>query len=571
MRPLRLTLLLAVPPSLTYALRLPLQTRTSLSTPDPIRHVNSDLTRRATANSSTPLVNFENLEYIVNITLGGKSVAVSIDTGSSDLWVYGSVPNTQSTGKTASVGYAIGTVNGSVLQAPLGFAGYTVPDQAFINVLDVSTFSNDPTTEGYSGLVGLGPNTGSAVQGVVGGQAGGPMMDRIFELNTTSQNYISFQLSRDSDPGNSVVGQMTVSEPVPGFESILTQTKLDVIKVGEIELVKLLVGSPTQHWSTYTDANGVIGPDGNAIKVDSLAGKAPSNTLVAVFDSGFTLPQVSRSISDAIYGRVQGAVWNGTNGWWDVPCAQELNISFIFGGQTIPVHPLDTVLGDIGGQTLGSVNGVPMCVGAFQPIGEGAIDRFGSYDLILGMGFLRNAYILMDYGDFISETSTDKGDPFIQLLSVTNTASAHADFVKVRMGGVDTTGSSQYALLPANKGQHSPITLRERELFFEAKHLGAIIGGSIGGVVLIIGVVLWCCCCRRRKDGRRGLGFGKRTTMVGGAQNGGGGIGGLKSPFQDAHAQKYSSLDDPGPAEDYELKPSGYAPPNQHYDGSYRQ
>lgn len=283
------------------------------------------------------------------------------------------------------MGYAIGTVNGSVLQAPLEFAGYSVPDQAFINVLDISTFSSDPTTEGYSGLVGLGPDTGSAVQAAEGAGSGGPMMDRIFELNMTSQNYISFQLDRASDPGNSIVGQMTVSEPVPGYESIETQTKLDVIKVGEIELVKLLVGSPTQHWSTYTDGNGVIGPDGNPIKVDSLTNNAPSQTLVAVFDSGvyyhrhsagsyfassdfgspgFTLPQVSRSISDAIYGRVQGAVWNATNGWWDVPCAQELNITFIFGGQKLPVHPLDTVLSDVGGETMGSINGVPMCVGA---------------------------------------------------------------------------------------------------------------------------------------------------------------------------------------------------------------
>ncbi|KAI0045957.1 hypothetical protein FA95DRAFT_1459550, partial [Auriscalpium vulgare] len=61
-------------------------------------------------------------------------------------------------------------------------------------------------------------------------------------------------------------------------------------------------------------------------------------------------------------------------------------------------------------------------------------------DIILGMSFLRNAYILINYGDFADGT-TSKLDPYIQLLPTTNISSAHIDFVNVRLNGTDTTGS----------------------------------------------------------------------------------------------------------------------------------
>lgn len=78
----------------------------------------------------------------------------------------------------------------------------------------------------------------------------------------------------------------------------------------------------------------IIGPDGKQIKKKSIVDDTPKGELVSVLDSGFTLPQVPRSVSDAIYGRVQGAEYDSKNGWWLVPCSQELNISFVLGGQT---------------------------------------------------------------------------------------------------------------------------------------------------------------------------------------------------------------------------------------------
>ena len=65
-------------------------------------------------------------------------------------------------------------------------------------------------------------------------------------------------------------------------------------------------------------------------------------------------------MSDAIYGRVQGAEWNSDNEVWTIPCTQMLNISFKFGGVTFPIHPLDTSSSDFG---LADSSGKTVCVG----------------------------------------------------------------------------------------------------------------------------------------------------------------------------------------------------------------
>jgi hypothetical protein len=95
----------------------------------------------------------------------------------------------------------------------------------------------------------------------------------------------------------------------------------------------------------------------------------------------------------------------------------------------------------------------------FQPITTAAGP---DYDVILGMAFckhgcvfaltvvvlspaaVRNVYLLINYGDFVDGTAT-KALPYVQLLSVTDSAAAHMDFVQTRLGGVDTTGMQVFS------------------------------------------------------------------------------------------------------------------------------
>jgi len=138
-----------------------------------------------------------------------------------------------------------------------------------------------------TGLIGLGPSSGSRIFETLASSAGLPPLDRIFLQDTSIPNFISVLLSRPNDTAEQYEGSMTISEIVPEFQNISSQTKVPVT-ILQSEL------SNNQHFSVLLDSNGIIGPDGNAIKVSSNASYAPNHDksqLVVVLDTGFTLPQ----------------------------------------------------------------------------------------------------------------------------------------------------------------------------------------------------------------------------------------------------------------------------------------
>lgn len=223
-------------------------------------------------------------------------------------------------------------------------------------VNDTSTFSSNLPAQGIDGLVGLGPSSGSVIRNTVclplhgsisdthliqvGNASAEPVMDRIFSQNVSSSNYITFLLQRNDDPTQPQQGEITVSELVEGLEKITEQKQIPA-EVLESEVAQ------NQHWTIQLDPDAIIGPDSKVIKKSSIV---PNNhgRLYGVIDSGFTLPQVPRPVSDAIYGRVKGAIYNVERNMWTLPCEQELNISISIGGVKYPVHPLDTSSKDLG-------------------------------------------------------------------------------------------------------------------------------------------------------------------------------------------------------------------------------
>ena len=150
----------------------------------------------------------------------------------------------------------------------------------------------------------------------------------------------------------------------------------------------------------------------------------------------------------------------------------------------------------------------------------------GHYDMILGMNarkyhflivmqklilfflrhVVRNFYTVFDYGNFIEDSSNDRGDPYIQVLSMTNTTTALADFVKVRLNGQDTTGSPSNTLLPASQESHSPISASEKKQHIEgaiARNWPYIFLGCLAFVLALLGCSVYACCRRRRRKGAR--------------------------------------------------------------------
>ncbi|KAH0585943.1 Pregnancy-associated glycoprotein 2 [Termitomyces sp. J132] len=469
----------------TYGIRLPFEVRTD--TPP------SHISRRST---NIGVKNLGNAQYIGNVTIGGVQARVLLDTGSSDLWV--NFPTTQPTstdlGKSIKLSYAVGAATGNVHAATVQIGNYSVDNQAFLLVADTSSFSTNIHAQGYDGLLGLGPNKGSLIYKKLDGDTGDTVLTHIFEQDTSADAYITFLLDRKNAPSEPFTGQLTISELVEGFENITSMPKLDVDKVN-----KLL--SQDQHWQAITDKDvGIMGPDGNPIQVDSIVPSAPDDTYVAVFDSGFTFNQVPRKVSDAIYGRVQGAVYDEKNEYWTIPCGQYLNISISFGGVHYPVHPLDTVDDNFNVQ---DASGNRVCIGAFQPI-TSAFSLLGHYDMILGMSFLRNAYTLLDFGSWADGADGQK--PYIQLASVTNSVQARQDFVTARLGGVDTINDSKWALLPTSQMQRSPISAEEKKKAYEEKILSRwpyILVGCLVGLLLIVGCCIWRFCCSAKAKARR--------------------------------------------------------------------
>ncbi|KAL0569169.1 hypothetical protein V5O48_012797 [Marasmius crinis-equi] len=131
-------------------------------------------------------------------------------------------------------------------------------------------------------------------------------------------NAITFLLDRRGT-NQSYTGQFTIGEIASNSTGITNMPKLDVEEVH-----KLL--DSDQHWQALTDKNnGIIGPDGQVIKVKSIVPRAPSGQLVAVMDSGFTFSRVPRK-SPTPSTAVSNAP--STTPPRTVPCGQMLNISF---------------------------------------------------------------------------------------------------------------------------------------------------------------------------------------------------------------------------------------------------
>jgi hypothetical protein len=201
-----------------------------------------------------------------------------------------------------------------------------------------------------------------------------------------------------------------------------------------------------------------------------------------------------RSVSDAIYGRFPGAEYiniPNLGSVWIVPCSTEVNISFTFAGKNFPIHPLDATLEP---STLSLTNvqastGEDGCIGAFQPM---SFEGSPTYDIILGMAFLRNAYMLANFGDFIDGSSVNKINPYIQLLSITNdTAETHSDFVNVRLGGMDTTGTVHLTeAKPVPTTSTTSSSINRTTIYI-------IAGGIVGGLLLIVIVSTIVVCLKR--------------------------------------------------------------------------
>ena len=154
--------------------------------------------------------------------------------------------------------------------------------------VQASPSSNLPSVPG---MLGLGPSSGSAVYLSLNNQTqGDTVVNRIFQQNVSSPNILTVLLGRSNDPAEMYPGDITVGEIIPGMENITTEPKVPVT-------INPKANSEGQHWQVLLDANGIIGPDGKPIQVQTVVqGTSNPNQLTAVFDTGYSFPQVPQCV-----------------------------------------------------------------------------------------------------------------------------------------------------------------------------------------------------------------------------------------------------------------------------------
>ncbi|KAJ7084889.1 aspartic peptidase domain-containing protein [Mycena belliarum] len=379
-----------------------------------------------TMGEDNVIVNNYNDRYTVEVTVAGTVVNVMLDTGSTDMWVAppsGISGSFNDTRANATIYYGDGSnyVNGHVGIAMVEFAGYDIPDQAFINVTK-SVGEESDSKQGIFGLVGLGFDgpSGSIPSaltdaGINGTNVGKSVLSSIYDQNPDNGRFFAFSLSRVGDVNDSADASLVIS----AYDD----------KYAAVQFAPILPQYPPNggRWSVLTDG---ISVGGVPIPWPSYDNDTPAGQNTVLFDTGTTNFLFPAEIRDAIYSAVPGAVlaknssipntkFSEDEDVWVVPCTTPINFTTKFGGQEFAIHPLD--LTDLTVLTAPDGKKYSVCTGS---ITNGGPILGPGLDALYGDSFLRNVYSVFSFGN---KTTS----PYVQLLSQTD-AGAPADFYQVR-------------------------------------------------------------------------------------------------------------------------------------------
>lgn len=361
--------------------------------------------------------------YLIEIDLAGGTYVVQLDTGSADLWIYApndSLQLTNQSGVTTTEAYGQGVAQGEIVFGELKLGSYTIPNQAFISASSAQDFGFfDFGAVGILGLAfddtNLSPINAALEDAFGGGTTlGRTPISNVFAQNPTTPNAFDVLLDRSSDLDTSSTGTFLIGEHAPTYaDAVAAAPRLPRQAVGR--------------WSVPLDGMAVNGAPVrfNASSVDGV----PAGKLAVLLDTGFSYPPLPPPAVDAIYASIPGAVkFSDDFPQWIVPCTNATNVTFTFGGQPFPVHPLDlTVMQQTEIEVNGQPQNVTFCMNTFQYLTLDP-ESFSGFDAILGDAFLRNVYASFDYGD----TDSSGAQAFVQLVATTDLDAAWPDFAAAR-------------------------------------------------------------------------------------------------------------------------------------------
>ncbi|QRW13046.1 aspartyl protease [Ceratobasidium sp. AG-Ba] len=396
------------------------------------------------ATGDAVIKNDQAQDYVIEVSFGGKAATLVLDTGSSDLWlaplpsvnynqtfanakIYNNLP--------ANLTYGTGSAAGYVAQLDnIGFAGYTVNNQSLLYVTKQDDIFDEIEAQdsSFGGIVGVGFDTNSEIATLVSNAThenwGRSVLSNIFLENPTLPHYIAIFLDRLGYLNDTGSGTLDIGTYASGYEAVTSQPKHSVFsgyKGGFLQW-NLLVSGLKINGESQTLQTGVT-PG----KKNGLSNTPPAGTISALLDTGTSLAQLPTAAWKALYEGMGGVLVKNQSYTQDtlsyaVPCMAEAQLEVTFGNQSVLVHPLD--LTNVSIVTLPDGRNLTACLSYFQ---NGSWFG-GDNDVILGDSFLRNVYAVYNYGDLTKTLSGFGGDPFIQLLPLTDASKASSEFKESR-------------------------------------------------------------------------------------------------------------------------------------------
>ncbi|KAK0210301.1 aspartic peptidase domain-containing protein [Desarmillaria ectypa] len=413
--------------------------------------------------SQAPVSNVQRYTYLVKIQIGGKDFWVTLDTGSSDLWILSNNYSSSdddgvakySPSSTSSLlldvpfelDYLLGSVTGCVAFDAVSLGPYQLSSQIFGLANHTSNISISDNHN--SGILGLAfPSAAS----ITNSTAGSPLAN-IFNYLPDSLRFFALKLGREErhliDPTSSFsVGQLDPAFATD-FSSFsfypVSSAGANEYNYWKLPLVSLTINS--------TDI---------PLSPSSVSG---SRRPIAVLDTGTTLilgPTIDvETFWNAVNSNGNIARKNLVTDLWEVKCEKALITTFVFGEgayrKEFVLHPEDVnwaVNGSDGNWCMGGIQGN---------------DGVNSGDWLLGDVFLRNVYI-----SHHGKNATH--DPMIGLANTTDISTTLQEFRQGR--GPDMTPLTS-------------IQIRERVHHSDPFHAAIVYSvssacGFLGGMVITI-------------------------------------------------------------------------------------
>ncbi|TFY76163.1 hypothetical protein EWM64_g7849 [Hericium alpestre] len=378
---------------------------------------------------NSTLFNGKDLSYLTTVTIADQDFKLIIDTGSSDLWIAQNAKGVGSSGiGPVNIPYGTGGVSGNVSFAPFSVGSYKVDSQAFLNNANFS-LPQLLSQVSADGLLGLSFDAISSIDITVAlatndTSRGRMPLTNIFASHPSLPNTLSILLTRTDDLEDISGGSFLIGEEADGYEDVLKAPQLQRFKPDGFSGL----------WTVWMDGATI---NGNFKALGSALEGAPKGKSLTLLDTGTTTAFIPSSLARQLYGSIPGSFMSG-NTTWVVPCMSASNVSFTFGGQVFPVHPLDLTAIQPGVAPDGT--NFTYCVGYYQ-VADVTPETFKSQgqDLLFGDAFLRNVYASFDYGnDSVVRLSNGtlkeavSENPYVQLLKVTDQDKAWTEFFSVR-------------------------------------------------------------------------------------------------------------------------------------------